>query len=91
MCIRDRAKAALSGMLEQLNSTVDQANAGIAAMQGALQIVPKYDDAKVKLSNVEIEIATAEGVKQAASSMLTKAGIDVSDLNSLQSKLERCV
>ncbi|WP_278839340.1 efflux RND transporter permease subunit [Holdemania filiformis] len=83
-----QAKAALSTMLEQLNSTVDQANAGIAAMQGALQIVPKYDDAKVKLSNVEIEIATAEGVKQAASSMLTKAGIDVSDLNSLQSKLE---
>ena len=57
-------------------------------MQAALQIVPKYEDAKIKLSNVEIEIATAEGVKQAASSMLTQAGIDVSDLNSLQSKLE---
>lgn len=83
-----QAKALISTMLGELNTAKEQASAGITAMQAALQIVPKYEDAKIKLSNVEIEIATAEGVKQAASSMLTQAGIDVSDLNSLQSKLE---
>lgn len=83
-----QAKALISTMLGELNTAKEQACAGITAMQAALQIVPKYEDAKIKLSNVEIEIATAEGVKQAASSMLTQAGIDVSDLNSLQSKLE---
>ena len=83
-----QAKALISTMLGELNTAKEQASAGITAMQAALQIVPKYEDAKIKLSNVEVEIATAEGVKQAASSMLTQAGIDVSDLNSLQSKLE---
>ncbi|MSA70226.1 efflux RND transporter permease subunit [Holdemania massiliensis] len=83
-----QAKALISTMLGELNTVKEQASAGITAMQAALQIVPKYEDAKIKLSNVEIEIATAKGVKQAASSMLTQAGIDVSDLNSLQSKLE---
>ena len=81
-------KAALSGAV----ATIDQALAPLNALSSNLDAmkerVGKYDDANVKLSNVEIEIATAEGVKQAASSMLTKAGIDVSDLNSLQSKLE---
>ena len=83
-----QAKALIGTRLGELNTAKEQANAKIAAMQSALQIVPKYEDAKIKLSNVEVEIATAEGVKQAASSMLIKAGIDVSDLNSLQSKLE---
>lgn len=59
-----------------------------ANLEASKQILPKYDDAVSKLNNLETEIATAEGVKQAASSALTKAGIDVSDLNSLQAKLE---
>lgn len=45
-------------------------------------------DIETKLNNVKIEIATSEGVKQAATAALTQAGIDVSDLSSLQAKLE---
>ncbi|SJZ49759.1 efflux RND transporter permease subunit [Anaerorhabdus furcosa] len=67
---------------------VEAGNASLPSLQGLLEVASKYDDAKVKLNNVDIEIATAEGVKQAASAMLTKAGIDVSDLSKLQTQLE---
>ncbi len=81
-------KAALSNAVATIDQILTPLNALSSNLDAMKEMVGKYDDAKVKLSNVEIEIATAEGVKQAASSMLTKAGIDVSDLNSLQSKLE---
>ncbi len=81
-------KAALSNAVATIDQILTPLNALSSNLDAMKEMVGKYDDAKVKLSNVEIEIATAEGVKQAASSMLTQAGIDVSDLNSLQSKLE---
>ena len=81
-------KAALSNAVATIDQILTPLNALSSNLDSMKEMVGKYDDAKVKLSNVEIEIATAEGVKQAASSMLTQAGIDVSDLNSLQSKLE---
>lgn len=77
--------------IDQMIGETDKAIAEITGQLSAFsveQILSAYDDAKVKLSNVDIEIATAEGVKQAASSMLVQAGIDVSDLASLQAKLE---
>lgn len=55
---------------------------------GGNQLSRQYDDILTKINNVEIELATAEGVKQAASSMLTQAGFDVNDLNKLQTDLE---
>ncbi len=48
----------------------------------------QYTDAVTRLSNLEVELATAEAVKDSASSMLVNNGIDVSDLNNLQSQLE---
>lgn len=71
-----------------VTTQLDATNQTITMLTEIAGIAPKYDDAKVKLSNVDIEIATAEGVKQAASAMLTKAGIDVSDLTKLQTQLE---
>ncbi len=82
------AKSLINTQLTTYTTQITTLNSTIANMKSLVDLASKVDDARVKLSNVDIEIATAEGVKQAASAMLIKAGIDVSDLNKLQVQLE---
>ncbi|MFV0551127.1 MAG: efflux RND transporter permease subunit [Anaerorhabdus sp.] len=81
-------KPLINAKITEYNVQIETMTATIANMKSLIELASKVDDANVKLSNVDIEIATAEGVKQAASAMLVKAGIDVSDLNKLQIQLE---
>ena len=60
-------KAVLNGAVTMIDQTLPALNALSQNLDSMIEMVGKYDDAKVKLSNVEIEIMTAEGVKQAAS------------------------
>ncbi|MEA4875501.1 efflux RND transporter permease subunit, partial [Anaerorhabdus sp.] len=83
-----KAKELINNQLPVYTAQIDSANSILANLNNLLMLASKVDDARVKLSNVDIEIATAEGVKQAASAMLVKAGIDVSDLTKLQVQLE---
>lgn len=83
-----KAKELINNQLPVYTAQIDSANNILANLNNLLMLASKVDDARVKLSNVDIEIATAEGVKQAASAMLVKAGIDVSDLTKLQVQLE---
>ncbi|MEG2329286.1 efflux RND transporter permease subunit [Anaerorhabdus sp.] len=81
-------KPLINAKITEYNVQIETMTATIANMKSMIELASKVDDARVKLSNVDIEIATAEGVKQAASAMLIKAGIDVSDLTKLQVQLE---
>lgn len=82
------AKELINSSIAGLNAQIETLTKAIEGMKGLIDLSSQVKDANVKLSNVDIEIATAEGVKQAATTMLVSAGIDVSDLNKLQVQLE---
>ena len=83
-----QALAAVDQMIVSINEKITQAQSLITMMDQAVPMVEKVDDAKVKLNNVDIEIRTAEGVREASTSILNQAGIDTSDLKKLQAQLE---
>lgn len=49
----------------------------------------QYVDAKSQISVTDIKLETAKKVKQTATDMLVKAGIDVSNLSALQAKIDQ--
>lgn len=73
------------------NEALISSNAALKQMLDEAKVVDlkaQYQDILTKINNVEIEIATAKGVKEQATSLLNSAGIDTSDLNKLQAQIE---
>ena len=77
---------------EQLQPIIDGVIGGfnetITSLNSLKELAGKYDDAKVRLNQIDIEIKTSEEVYNTAKSFLDKAGIDTSDLSKVQADLE---
>lgn len=76
----------------QLQAFIDPIVAGlnenVAKLNSVKEVAGKYDDAVVRLNQIDVEIATSQKVYDTAKAILNGAGIDTSDLSKVQSDLE---